>query len=454
MYLVYSLLLTVGLIVLLPKFALDALRNRKYVTGLSQRLGKISSQFPDDRPTVWLHCVSVGETEAARTLVREFQDRFPSYRLVVSTTTVTGQKVARALFAQQAALVFYFPIDWSWTVRRVLRAIKPSAVFVMETELWPRFFRECRRRQIPVALLNGRISANSFARYRRIRFFMRRVLADVSLALMQSEDDAARVSDLGCPRERMKITGNLKFDTADDPAQEVLTNELRRRFAFDGSGRVIVAASTHAPEERVMIEAFKKIKLDSMLAGTRLVIAPRHPERFDEVAELLKTCGLSWTRRSGQAAITDATSEVIFLDTIGELRAVYPWADLAFIGGSIAPHGGHNALEAAACGVCVVTGANTQNFVAVTKALRDENAIVQLPELEPAEAAARLGEVLTELLNGDHQRRQIAERARLVCIRNRGATARTLDAVASILPKNDSVPAPVPLAQLQVNAAK
>ena len=260
MYLLYSVLLTVGFIALLPKFVIEALRSRKYITGLSQRLGKLPVIASSDYPIVWLHCVSVGETEAARPFVREFLDRFPSYRLVVSTTTVAGQKLARTLYGHRAAVVFYFPIDWAWTVRRVLRRIKPSALFVMETELWPRLFRECHMRSIPVALLNGRISPTSFCRYRLTGSFMRRVLDDLSIAMMQSEPDATRIRDLGLPAERVLVLGNLKFDSAETALDDAVTNELRLRFGIDGKRPLIVAASTHAPEERVILEAFKQIK--------------------------------------------------------------------------------------------------------------------------------------------------------------------------------------------------
>src|SRR6266567_6451322 len=205
MYLLYSVLLTVGFIALLPKFVIDALRSRKYITWLSQRLGQLPVITSSDYSIVWLHCVSVGETEAARPFVREFLDRFPSYRLVVSTTTVTGQKLARTLYGHRAALVFYFPIDWAWTVRRVLRRIKPSMLFVMETELWPRLFRECHKRRVPIALINGRISPTSFRRYKLIGFFIGRVLDHLSIALMQSEQDATRIRELGFPPERLLV---------------------------------------------------------------------------------------------------------------------------------------------------------------------------------------------------------------------------------------------------------
>ncbi|PYS59379.1 MAG: hypothetical protein DMF76_16605 [Acidobacteria bacterium] len=434
MYFIYSVLLTVGFIALLPKFVIDALRSRKYITGLSQRLGRLPVIASPDYPIVWLHCVSVGETEAARPFVREFLDRFPSYRLVVSTTTVASQKLAQRFYGQQTALVFYFPIDWAWTVRRVLHRNNPSAPFVI----------------IPVALLNGRISPTSFRRYKLIGSFMRRVLDDLSIAMMQSEQDATRIRELGLPAERILVPGNLKFDVAETALDDAVTNDLRVRFQIDGKRAVIVAASTHAPEESVVLEAFKQIKY----RDARVIIAPRHPERFDDVALLVKNSGLTWSRRSHASSASDATCEVILLDSIGELRAIYALADIAFVGGSIAPHGGHNVLEPAARGVCVVTGAHTQNFAAVTKALRDEDAIVQIPEIPTSEASTKLAAVLLELLSDERRRREISKRARLVCSQNRGATERTIEAIAKILSEPKAAGLPVPLAPLHVTTAK
>lgn len=451
MYLLYSLLLTVGFLVLLPWFAIDAFRTRKYITGLSQRLGKLPPIASGDRPLIWVHCVSVGETEAARPLVRALLDRFPSYRLVISTTTVTGQQIAREAFGREAAAVFYFPIDWAWTVRRVLRVLQPAAVLIMETEVWPHLLRECRRRAIPVALINGRISLKSFGRYRMIGSFIRRVLDDFSIALMQSEQDAARLRELGMPLERILMPGNLKFDSAESSIDETVTASLRNRFGFDQGARLIVAASTHDPEEQVVIDAFKQIKNSQPPYRPRLLIAPRHPERFGEVASLLQPSGLTWSRRSAKAQDEDRDCEVILLDTIGELRAAYPLADIAFVGGSIAPHGGHNTLEPAARGICVVTGPHTQNFAAITKAMLDEDAIVQLPKFA---SSAELAKTLHDLLSNDSLRRDIGQRASLVCNRNRGATEQTLQMIASLLDARKTAGDPISLPELSVTAAK
>ena len=454
MYLLYSLLLTVGFIALLPRFAIDALRSRKYVTGLSQRLGKLPAVPSPDRPLIWLHCVSVGETEAARPLVRALLDRFPSYRLVISTTTVTGQRVARIVFEKEAAAVFYFPIDWAWTVRRVLNTLQPAAVLIMETELWPHLLRECRARAIPVAVVNGRISITSFSRYKLIRPFIRRVLNDLSLALMQSDEDASRIRELGLSGERVLMPGNLKFDSAEIAIDDFASASIRERFGFDGNARLVVAASTHAPEELVLINAFKQIKNSQPGFRMRLLIAPRHPERFGEVATLLQDSGLTWARRSAEPDSKDAACEVVLLDTIGELRAVYPLADVAFVGGSIAPHGGHNMLEPAAQGVCVVTGAHTHNFAAVTKALLDQNAIIQLPNMPLSQTQAELASILKALLSEDAHRNEIGQRALAVSNRNRGATERTLHMIAKLLIAPAPADESLPFSAVSVTAAK
>jgi 3-deoxy-D-manno-octulosonic-acid transferase len=453
-YLFYSLLLTLGFIALLPRFAIDAMRSGKYVTGLRQRLGKLPAINPTGKQVIWLHCVSVGETQAARSLVRALRTDFRDHCLVVSTTTVTGQQVAQKIFANDAALVFYFPIDLALTVRRVLRILQPSAVLIMETELWPRLLRECRARAVPVALLNGRISGTSFRRYKLIRPFMRRVLNDLTIALMQSEKDAARIRELGLPGERIALPGNLKFDSAGTAVDERVTAELRNRFGFDGTRPLVVAASTHAPEERITIKALKQMKHLDQSSQTRLLIAPRRPERFGEVASLLESSGLTWSRRSVEGSENDKSCDVVLLDTVGELRAVYPLAQIVFVGGSIAPHGGHNMLEPAATGACVITGPHTENFAAVTKALLNEDALIQLLEPSASDAATQIASVFAELFADEAKRREMGARAREVCRQNAGATERTMQMLSQILSQTTIVDPSLPLSALSVTAAK
>jgi 3-deoxy-D-manno-octulosonic-acid transferase len=432
MYLLYGILLGIGVLALLPRFLLDAARHGKYAAGLGQRAGALQKFDAGGRPVVWLHCVSVGEAQAARPLVRALLEEYPQHALVVSTTTLTGQRIARDVFAGTAALIFYFPFDWAWSVRRTLRAVNPSTVLVMETELWPRFFRECRARGVRVALVNGRISEKSFRRYKLIRPFIRRVLADLSLAAMQTEADAARLIELGVKPERARVTGNVKFDMEETMGQP-LTEELRRRFGFDGDRPLVVAASTHAPEERVVLEAFKLAAGDSAAGRPRLLVVPRHEERFGEVAAHIEASGLSWARRSASERASDAACDVILLDSMGELRAVYPLAELVFVGGSIAPVGGHNVLEPALAARCVVTGAHTSNFKAIVAVLVEQDALVQLPHAEESETTRTLARVLRDLLDDDVRRRRTGERARAVLEQNRGATARTVKLLAPLL---------------------
>lgn len=454
MYLLYSTLLTIGFIVLLPRLLIDARRSRKYVTGLRQRLGGLEGIAANDRPMIWLHCVSVGETEAARPLVQALREKFPAYLLVVSTTTVTGQKVARRAFAQDATAIFYFPIDWTWAVRRTLNKIQPAILLIMETELWPNLLRQCRRRSIPVAIINGRLSDKSFGRYQLVRGFIRRILSDVSIAAMQSEGDAARIRALGMDPARVFTSGNLKFDSVAVSNDASVPSAIRGRFGLTQNQRLIVAASTHAPEEKIAIDAYRIIRESFPDRRVRLLVAPRHPERFDEVAALLQASGFSWSRRSAAPRPEDQASEVILLDSIGELRSTLSLADVAFIGGSIAPHGGHNVLEAAAQGVCVVTGAHTKNFEAITKALLAEDALAQLPEVSFTEAPAELASILSKILKDDARRRAMAQSALAVCEQNRGATERTIAAITKLLDTRARFSEAIPFPAIHISAAK
>ena len=450
MYLLYSFLLTLGFIILLPRFILDAFRSGKYVTGLGERLGNLPQVNRDGAPLIWLHCVSVGEARAAQSLVQALQKSFPNFRLAISTTTVTGQKVARQMFAQEATAVFYFPIDWAWTVRRVLRRIQPAAIIVMETELWPRLFNESRKRGIPIVLVNGRISDKSFRRYQRIRRFMRHVLNDLTLGIMQSENDAERIRNLGLAQDRISVSGNLKFDSAAVETDEHLTDEIRERFSLGDGRPLIMAASTHGGEEAIVLEAFRRIKQTHPTA--RLMFAPRHPERFPEVAVLLEASEFNFSRRSSVASRDDTAAEVILLDTIGELRAVYPLAEIVFVGGSLTPHGGHNLIEPARFGICTVTGSHAQNFAAIVKLMLQADALIQLHS--SGDATAEMASVMDRLLSDEANRRMLGQRAKDVCDRNRGATDKTIGFISEILTAGQPEQTQAHLASFEATTAK
>ena len=427
MYLVYSLLLTLGLIVLIPRFLFQALAHGKYWPGLRQRLGSIPRLTESIHPTIWLHCVSVGETQAARPFVRELRKQFPGCRLIVSTVTLTGQNVARTVFKEDAAEVIYFPFDWNWSVRRSLRAIKPDVVLMMETELWPNFLRRCRKEGVPVGVINGRISKKSYRGYSLIKFFVRRILQDINLAVMQTESDCQRIQNLGMPPSQAIIGGNLKFDAEPPKKSHPLTEQLADRFGLTKNPPLILAASTHATEERIIIDSFKLLKTPA-----RLAIAPRHPERFTEVASILEKSALRWARRSSAPNAADIEADAILFDSIGELTAIYPLATIVFVGGSLVQKGGHNVLEPAAAGVPVITGAHTDNFESIVEMLKERDAIVTLPLLTEPAVTTSLRDVLEELLTSKERRSQIAERALELLELNRGAAARTLKLISPL----------------------
>lgn len=437
MYFIYSLLLILGFLILLPRFLFDALRHGKYVAGFRERLGLLTPIQSGGQPVVWIHCVSVGETQAARPLVRAIRKRFPNHSIAVSTTTLTGQNVAREVFGTDVKRVFYFPFDWRWIVRKTLTAVNPAAVLIMETELWPGFLRECQARKIPVAIVNGRLSEQSFRRYRLIKRFMSRILSSLSLAAMQTEADAERLRELGLDAAKILVTGSLKFDVGSTPSTDALTKEFRKRFKLDDAAPLILAASTHAPEERILLNTLKRVISDSGLKP-RLMIAPRHPERFREVAALIAASEFRWTSRTAAPNLSDELCDVILLDSIGELQAVYSLASLVFVGGSIAKAGGHNILEPAALGAPVITGAHTHNFKEIVETFVKAEAIIQLQPGSESEVTIKLASELAQLLADPNRRAELGERALRLVDQNRGATERTLDLLSSIVLESSS----------------
>lgn len=428
MYILYSLFLTAAFLLMLPFFLL---RREKYLPGFRQRLGELPEFRPDARAVIWLHCVSVGEANAARPIVEGIRRDFPDFRLIVSTTTKTGQDLAREIFADSAEVVFYFPFDWRFSVRRALRRFKPNVVLLMETELWFNFIREAGRSGAFVTIVNGRLSERSARRYRIIGKFVRRVLRRVDLALMQNSEDARRLIGLGIRPGKVKVTGNIKFDQPS--AESRLTEELRERFALTSANPLIVAASTHSPEERIVLDAFRSVREGSLGSVPRLLIAPRHPGRFAEVERLIRQSGFGFASRSSAPVPSDSTADVILLDSIGELRTVYPLADIVFVGGSLIPHGGQSILEPAAAGRAIVTGAHTENFSAVVGEFLRNDALIQLAPLSDAEAEEALRHAFARLLGDPAERNRLGSNAARVMAANRGAAAETLRCLSTFL---------------------
>lgn len=430
MFFLYSLIFTIAFLLMTPLFLL---RQGKYAAGFWQRFGYLPDFKKDDRKVIWLHCVSVGETNAARPLVDQLRLHLPDHRLVISTTTKTGQKLAKEIFGEKAEMVFYFPFDWRFTVRRALNNFKPSLVLLMETELWFNFLREAFKSGAKVVIVNGRLSERSFKRYSSIRNFMKRILVYVEAALMQDNSSAKHLMKLGARGSKVKVTGNLKFDLDFDETESALTEEFRERFDIREEAPLIIAASTHSPEEKWLLEAFRTTWKSREGNLPRLMIAPRHPERFAGVAALVKESGFDWVLRSEAPSGRDKTAEVILLDSIGELRSAFPLAEIVFIGGSLIPHGGQSILEPASCGKAMITGYHTRNFKAVVTEFLEKNALIQLSDLNEKSVVPELAKAFSDLLQDDGKRTRLGANALSVMQKNRGATAKTLEHIKYVL---------------------
>ncbi|MEJ7624976.1 MAG: 3-deoxy-D-manno-octulosonic acid transferase [Pyrinomonadaceae bacterium] len=432
MYFLYDIIYSVAFLILSPRFLFDAVFNGKYAAGFKQRLGFVPRLGAGARKVIWIHCVSVGEVNAARPLLTQIKTDFPDARLVISTTTRTGRKMAETIFAGVAHSIIYFPFDWRSTVRRSLSRIKPNVVLLMETEIWPNFIRETNKQKARIGIVNGRLSARSYKRLGHAKRFIRRVLGYLDLALMQEKADATRIMSLGLRASKVRVTGNLKFDHDIDSAETALTEEFRERFGITSDAPLIVAASTHSPEEQWLVEAFKELfKTSEKLP--RLLIAPRHPERFAEVAEIVKRTGFSWVRRSEKPSTRDKSAEIILLDSIGELRAAYPLAEVAFVGGSLIPHGGQSIYEPAAAGRPIVTGPHTENFESAVAEFLDREALIQIRPANDKEIVPKLVEALSRILADSYERNLLGSNALKVMDNNRGAVVQTLEFLRPIL---------------------
>lgn len=424
---IYNLAVLVVLVLGAPWWIWRMATTQKYREGLAARLGRIPAALRssgDRRPVLWLHAVSVGEVLAVSRLLEELDRAFAGYRILISTTTRTGQQLARQRFGVER--VFYCPLDLPWAVGAYLRLLRPRALILAETEFWPNLLTACFRQKIPVAVVNARISDRSWPRYRRLRRFWRPLLKRLSCLLAQSPLDAERLRALGCRSSRISVSGNLKFDVR-AAGQMPLAQTLRQ--CAPGQ-RFVVAGSTLQGEEAALLEAWP-----TLLAANPdlvMVLAPRHPERFAAVAGLLRDSGISWLRRSEWSAEAPVSmpelrpGQILLLDSIGELASLYSLASVAFVGGSLFPTGGHNPLEPAQFRVPIVMGPHYANFRAIVDDLRAQEAI----HIAPRE---RLAPSLVSLLGDREDARAMGERAHQVFEQHAGATARTLHALEALL---------------------
>ena len=428
MYLVYSAVSFVVLIVAAPYFFYQAFRHKKYVDSVGQRLGYLPVSFNlDGESSIWVHAVSVGEVLAAKPLLAALRERYPRLRIFLSTTTLSGQQLARRQVSDVDA-VFYFPFDWTFTVRRTLDLVKPKLFVMMETEIWPNLLRECRRRGIKTVLVNGRISYRSFPRYKLIRPFFRRVLADIDRFCVQGEETARRLIELGADPEKVAITGSLKFEAADiSPTPGRGPERVLRFFRLSPSRPVFIAGSTvHPDEELAVIRAFNRLRTQG--GNALLILAARSPERFGEVERLCRQEGLSTVRRSELPIDSEPRADAVVLDTIGELATLYQVATAVFVGGSLVPAGGHNILEPAVFGKPIVIGPHMQNFAEIADAFLASDAAIQV------RSSRELAEVIVSLMGDPVRRASLGAAARALVDANRGAKGKTLSVITELLP--------------------
>ena len=429
MYLIYSLLILLFGLIASPYLAYQALRYKKYIGSLGQRMGYLPVSFNlDGKQSIWIHAVSVGEVLTARALISDLRRRYPNLRIFLSTTTMGGQQVARRN-VQDVDAVFYFPFDLTVIVKRTLRLVKPRLFIMMETEIWPNLLRQCKRRGIATIMVNGRISSRSYPRYKLVRPFFRKVLTDVDKFCMQSEESARRLIEIGAEPAKVSVTGSLKFDSLDRPGAPTPgrgRDRVLRYFRLTSNRPVIVAGSTMRGEEEALLHAYRRLK--NSAGNPLLVLAPRNPERFGEVVQLARNQVFVTVKRSDLPIDTEPRAEVVVLDTIGELAQLYQIATAVFVGGSLVDTGGHNILETAVFGKTIVFGPHMQNFKEIADTFLSHDAAIQV------HTARGLEDALLALLTDPVRRARLGAAARALVESNRGAKDKSLAVISQLLP--------------------
>ena len=430
MYSLYSVLVLAVAVIASPWFVYQALRHKKYVGSLRQRMGYLPVSFNMDADrSIWIHAVSVGEVLTARPLISDLKRRYPELRMFLSTTTLAAQQLARRN-VQDVDAVFYFPFDLGIFVRRTLDLVRPRLFVMMETEIWPNLLRECGARGIKTAIVNGRLSPKSFPRYRMVRPLMRRVLDDIDKFCVQSEESARRFIELGADPGRVAVTGSLKFDSLDLPStapQARARDRVLRYFRVPPQRPVIMAGSTMKGEEAAVLRAFRRLR--STAPNALLILAPRNPERFAEAEQLARAEGWKVARRSDLAVDAEPRVDIVVLDTIGELATLYQLATVVFVGGSLVATGGHNVLEPAVFGKPIIFGPHMENFFEIADAFVTNGGGVQIA------GGHELEEAFISLMGDPVRRARLGAAARALVEANRGAKEKSVSVLAGLLPQ-------------------
>jgi 3-deoxy-D-manno-octulosonic-acid transferase len=410
-----------------PVVIYRAIRHKRYRTGWGQRFGKVGRRSPAKK-CIWLHAVSVGEVNAAKTIVNELRDRFGDFEIVISTTTDTGFARATNLFGENHE-VFYFPFDFSWAMGRAFGNIRPAVCLLMELEIWPNFVSIAQRLNIPVIVVNGRISDRSFSGYKRIRLFAKGVFRRISLILAQTDDYAQRFRNIGAAAENVIVTGSLKYDTAQITDKVEGTDALAAQLNI-GNERLWVAGGTGPGEERIVLDVFTHLTQSGQFDDLRLAVVPRKPERFDEIAQVIADAGFDFLRYSS-IKNTDAECpekiRVILGDTMGDLRKFYSLATIIFVGRSLVPMGGSDMMEAAALCRCTIFGPHAFNFKQTVDALLADNGAIMVEDRQ------ELLQTMRKCLLKPDFAQEIARKGREVIRKNQGATAKSIEQIAKFL---------------------
>ncbi|MDH4203221.1 MAG: 3-deoxy-D-manno-octulosonic acid transferase [Phycisphaerae bacterium] len=422
-----NILYSVALVLYSPKILYRRLFQNRYRGGWDQRRGFISRRH-SDKPCIWIHAVSVGEVNATRTLMEQMAKQMPEYEVVISSTTDTGLVRAKALYTNDYA-VFYFPFDFSWMMKRAFRRLNPAMILLMELEVWPNLASLAKEKNIPVVVVNGRLSDHSFPKYQKIRGITKAMFRKVSLVLAQTEEYAERFIDLGCAKDKVIVTSSLKYDTAQTDGGVEGADRLAEQIHF-GKEPLWVAGGTGPGEEKMILDAFAMLKKLNGLENLRLAIVPRKPERFDEVAALIDAAGFGFVRYSVlKKDNTETTGKptVILGDTMGDLKKFYALATVVFVGRTLVPMGGSDMMEPTALGKCTLFGPHTFNFKQTVDALLKGRGAIQVTD-----EADLYEKTLQCLINPDFASCTAAN-GQTVIRQNQGATQKTLDAIRRIM---------------------